>query len=90
MMTNHLKLAFRNIIKRKGYTLLNIAGLTIGMSSCLLIFHYVSFERSYDTFEPAAENIYRFALLYWNKLLTNLPDVQVNEHNDEPIENNSL
>ena len=48
MVNNYLKLALRNLLKRKGYATLNILGLTIGMSSCLLIFHYVSYERSYD------------------------------------------
>ncbi|MES2647246.1 MAG: ABC transporter permease [Bacteroidota bacterium] len=67
MVINHLKLAFRNISKRKGYTILNIAGLTIGMTCCLLIFHHVSLERSYDTFEPAAKNIFRVRLDSYQK-----------------------
>jgi len=62
MLSNHLKIAFRNIFKRRGYSLLNIAGLTIGMTCCLLIFHYVSYERSYDRFEPAAQQIVRVRL----------------------------
>ena len=62
MKTNFLKLAFRNTFKRKGYSFLNIAGLTIGMSCCLLIFHYVSYERSFDTFEPEHEQIVRVRL----------------------------
>lgn len=59
MIKNYLKIAFRNISKRKGYSLLNIAGLTIGISCCLLIFHYVSYERSYDRFEPRSGQIVR-------------------------------
>ena len=66
-MTNSLKLAFRNILKRKGYSLLNIAGLTIGMSCCLLIFHYVSYEKSYDKFEPGANQIVRVRLDSYQK-----------------------
>ncbi len=62
MIANYLRIAFRSIFKRKSYSLLNIAGLTIGMSSCLLIFHYVSYEKSYDTFEPAANQIVRVRL----------------------------
>ncbi|HSB93676.1 MAG TPA: ABC transporter permease, partial [Flavitalea sp.] len=62
MLPNYLRLAFRNIFKRKGYSILNIAGLTIGMSCCLLIFHYVSYERSYDTFEPDTKQIVRVRL----------------------------
>ncbi len=61
-MFNYLRIAFRNIFKRKGYSLLNIAGLTIGMSCCLLIFHYVSYEKSYDKFEPDSKQIVRVRL----------------------------
>ncbi|WP_315815897.1 hypothetical protein [Paraflavitalea speifideaquila] len=46
MIFNYLKIAFRNLRKRKGHMLLNIAGLTIGMTCCLLIFHYVSYEKA--------------------------------------------
>jgi putative ABC transport system permease protein len=64
---NSLKLAFRNIIKRKGYSFLNIAGLTIGMSCCLLIFHYVSYEKSFDKFEPDSKQIVRVRLDSYQK-----------------------
>src|SRR6476620_2307969 len=67
MLTNSLKLAFRNIFKRKGYSLLNITGLTIGMSCCLLIFHYVSYEKSYDDFVPASKQIVRVRLDSYQK-----------------------
>jgi putative ABC transport system permease protein len=67
MNTGFLKLAFRNIFKRKGYSFLNIAGLTIGMSSCLLIFHYVSYERSYDTFGDQSKQIVRVRLDSYQK-----------------------
>ena len=62
MIANYFKIGFRNLIKRKGYSLLNILGLTIGMTSCLLIFHYVSYERSYDSAITNAANIYRVRL----------------------------
>ena len=67
MIKNYFKLAFRNIFKRKGFSLLNIAGLTIGMSCCLLIFHYVSYEKSYDKFEPDANQIVRVRLDSYQK-----------------------
>jgi putative ABC transport system permease protein len=60
-------MAFRNILKRRGYSFLNIAGLSIGMSCCLLIFHYVSYERSYDSFEPASKQIFRIRLDSYQK-----------------------
>jgi len=48
MIKNYLKIAFRNLFRRKGYSALNIAGLAIGITCCLLIFQYVSYERSYE------------------------------------------
>jgi len=59
MFKNYFKIAFRALIKRKGYSLLNILGLTLGMTCCLLIFHYVTYEQSYDSGIPGGENIYR-------------------------------
>jgi len=56
---NILRTAFRQSGKRRGYALLNIAGLAVGMASCLLLFEYVAFERSYDSFNPKAERIVR-------------------------------
>ena len=62
MIKNHLKLALRNLLKRKGYSLLNIFGLALGISCCLLIFQYVAFEKSYDNFETRADQIIRLRL----------------------------
>ncbi|MEO6453399.1 MAG: ABC transporter permease, partial [Ginsengibacter sp.] len=62
MINNYFKLAFRNFIKRKGYSLLNIIGLAIGITCCLLIFQYVAYERSYDKFESKADQIVRLRL----------------------------
>lgn len=62
MVINNFKTAYRNLIRRKGFTILNIAGLATGICCCLLIFHYVSYERSYDTFESKGKNIFRIRL----------------------------
>lgn len=59
MIRNYLKIAFRNILKQKSYTFLNVAGLSLGMAASLLILQYVKYERSFDTFHKNAENIYR-------------------------------
>jgi putative ABC transport system permease protein len=48
MIQNNIKLAFRNILKNKGVSSINILGLAIGMMAVLLIFQYISFEKSYD------------------------------------------
>ena len=62
MFSSFLKIAFRNLSKRMGYSLLNIFGLAIGVTCCLLIFQYVSFERSYDRFPNRAGDIVRLRL----------------------------
>ncbi len=59
MFRNFLKIAVRNLARRKGYALLNILGLAIGITCCLVIFEYVAYERSYDRFEPNADRLYR-------------------------------
>ena len=59
MLKNYLKIAFRNIQRHKGYSLINIFGLAIGMSSVLLIFLYVADEISYDRYHQNAGQIYR-------------------------------
>ncbi len=59
MFTNYLKIALRNLRKRAFFSVLNIGGLALGMAACLLIFQYVIFENSYDTFHEEAEDIYR-------------------------------
>ena len=62
MLTNYFRIAVRNLLKRKGFTALNIFGLAIGIACCLLIFQYVSFEKSYDTFQKNAAQIVRVRL----------------------------
>jgi len=67
MIFNYFKTGLRNLNKRKGYTLLNILGLTVGMTCCLLIFHYVSYERSYDSELSNSNDIYRVRLDYYQQ-----------------------
>ncbi len=62
MLRNYFKIAFRNLTKRRGYALLNIFGLAIGITCCLLIFQYVAYEKSYDKFNKASRNIVRLRL----------------------------
>jgi putative ABC transport system permease protein len=62
MFQNHVKSAWRNLLKRKRFSALNIAGLSIGMASCLLILQFIRFEMSYDQFHPNIENLYRLTL----------------------------
>ena len=59
MFKNYFKTAWRNLMKNKTFSLINIAGLSIGMAVCLLILQYVSFELSYDQFNKNANDLYR-------------------------------
>jgi len=59
MIKNYLKTAWRNLRKNKVFSLINIAGLSIGMAACLLILQYVNFELSYDQFNKNVSDLYR-------------------------------
>ncbi|MEO1010542.1 MAG: ABC transporter permease [Bacteroidota bacterium] len=61
MFKNYLKIAWRNLIKNKGYALLNIGGLAIGLACFLLITLYISHEFSFDDYHERKDNIYRVA-----------------------------
>ncbi|MEQ8907471.1 ABC transporter permease [Ekhidna sp.] len=61
MIKNYLKVAIRTLIRQKSYAGINIAGLAIGLASCLLIMMYVFHEQSYDNFYPEGEHVYRVA-----------------------------
>jgi len=59
MFRNYFKIAFRNLWRHRVFSFINIMGLTVGMTACFLIFLYVRFELSYDTFHSNADRIYR-------------------------------
>jgi putative ABC transport system permease protein len=59
MFKLNLKIALRNLWKNKGYTLINIAGLSIGMASCILIFIFIRYQLSYDQQFVNKDRIYR-------------------------------
>jgi len=62
MIKNYLKVTFRNIGKYKAYSLINIAGLAIGLAACVLILLYVQDELSFDTYHEQGDQIYRVIL----------------------------
>ena len=59
MLRHSLKSAIRNISRHKGFSVINIAGLTLGLTACLLIGLFVRDEKQYDQFVPGSENVYR-------------------------------
>ncbi len=62
MLFNYFKIIYRNLIRSRTYSLINILGLSVGLSVCLIILEYVNFEESYDRFHPGSSNIYRVIL----------------------------
>jgi putative ABC transport system permease protein len=59
MIRSYLKIAFRNLIRHKGFSFLNISGLAIGMVCTLLILFWVQHELNYDRYNENGRNIYR-------------------------------
>lgn len=59
MFKNYFKTAYRNLVKNKFYTSINIFGLAVGIATCLLILLYVSDELNFDRYNTRAERIYR-------------------------------
>ncbi len=62
MTINYLKIAYRNLLRNKVYTLINLLGLSIGLASVILITIYVNYETSYDESFEGSDWIYRAAL----------------------------
>lgn len=62
MLKNYINVAFRNILKHKFFSAINILGMTIGVAACLLIILYVTDELSYDHFHTNADRIYQVGL----------------------------
>ncbi|MFH1853315.1 MAG: ABC transporter permease [Candidatus Neomarinimicrobiota bacterium] len=59
MLKNYLVTAIRYLYKSRLTALINVLGLAVGMTACILILHYVSFEKSFDRFYPDGDRIYR-------------------------------
>ncbi|WP_337043934.1 FtsX-like permease family protein [Emticicia sp. 17c] len=59
MIRNYLKIAWRNLLKNRTFGAINLFGLVMGLTTCLLIFLYVNDELSFDRFHSKADRIYR-------------------------------
>ena len=62
MVRNFFTIALRAFWKHKVFSLINVIGLAIGMATFFLIYLYVSYERSYDTYHTNADRIYRLVV----------------------------
>src|ERR1700712_164811 len=59
MFKNYIKIAWRNLLKNKIFSFINILGLTIGITVCMMIFLFIMNEYSVDNFHVRGKNIYR-------------------------------
>jgi putative ABC transport system permease protein len=64
MWRNYWTVAVRALAKNRTYSIINIAGLAIGMAACVMILLYIHYEQSYDDWLPDAENTYQFEAWY--------------------------
>jgi putative ABC transport system permease protein len=62
MFRNYLKIALRNMKRHKTFSIINISGLVVGLTCFILIFLYVRYERSYDTFHENSDRIFRVTI----------------------------
>jgi putative ABC transport system permease protein len=63
MLKNFFSIAFRNLLKNKAFSIINISGLSIGMAASVLIFMVIAYQKSFDQFHEKKERIYEA----WNK-----------------------
>ena len=106
MFNNYLTTAFRNLLRNKVFSLINISGLAVGIGCCLLIALFVHDELSYDKYHANADRIYR-VIREWNlpngkvnvvstsahdalALLNDYPDVVVNAVRFKPLRHKSI
>jgi putative ABC transport system permease protein len=67
MLKSYFKITLRNIARSKGYSFINIFGLSLGIACCLLTANYVAFEFSFDNFHPNVERTYRVGMtMIWD------------------------
>ena len=71
MFWNFLKLTFRRLLRQKGFSLINIIGLTVGLTSCILIGLFIMDELSYDSFHTQSDRIERITMEYGRGTSTN-------------------
>ena len=67
MLQNYLKTGLRFLLKRKGFSIVNVTGLSIGITACLLISWYVQFHNHYDSSVPNGNRVFRIIYQRWSE-----------------------
>ena len=66
MFQHYFKISWRNMLKSKGYSFINVTGLSLGLACCMLIFLYTKDEISFDRFHAKKDQIYQLTYTFWN------------------------
>ncbi|MDP9230324.1 MAG: ABC transporter permease, partial [Bacteroidota bacterium] len=74
MFKNYFTIAWRNLLRYKGFSLINIFGLAIGIACCVLVSLFIIDELSYDKYNKNADRIYRVVKDFVNDDGSRLPD----------------
>jgi ABC-type antimicrobial peptide transport system permease subunit len=72
MIKNYFKTAFRNLVRNRSYSFINIAGLTAGIAVCTIIFLIIQFQTSFDGFHAKKNRIYRVLTEYHHSDAANI------------------
>ena len=64
MLKNYLKTAYRSLLRKKSYTVINIAGLAVGVAVCMMIFIIIQLQTSFDEFHSKKKRVYRILTEY--------------------------
>src|SRR5438477_3088395 len=62
MFKNYFKIAWRNMIKNKTLSIINITGLAVSIAFCLVLFFYIRYEQSYDDFQQKKNHLFRLEM----------------------------
>jgi len=62
MFKNYIKIAWRNLVKSKVYSAVNIWGLAAGLASFIIILLYLNYELSYDKWHPELQKVYKVSI----------------------------
>ncbi len=64
MLKNYFKTAFRSLIRNRNYTIINVAGLAVGIAVCMMIFIIIQYQTSFDNFHSKKDRVYRVLTEY--------------------------
>src|SRR6187200_2811109 len=64
MINNYLKIAWRNLMKNKVFSFINVFGLSIGLTCCMLIALYISHETAYDSYHKNIKELYQLGTTF--------------------------